>query len=109
MMTSSPSRPMSHRLTDAPRLEGGRTDDPPMNAQSPAARARRALWIKFVVAIVGGVAWALIAAEFAAWFAQHTFLTSIIIAVAIAAWLVFTVGWRSSVPCPNCGWNINLS
>jgi|HubBroStandDraft_5_1064220.scaffolds.fasta_scaffold766835_2 hypothetical protein len=76
---------------------------------SPAARARRALWIKFVVAISGGVMWALIAAEFEAWFAQHTFLTPIIIAVAVAAWLAFTVAWHSSVPCPNCGWNINLS
>jgi hypothetical protein len=102
-------------------MEIGRIDDRPMSATvkhgiqfflhstSPAARARRYLWIKFATAIGGGVMWALISAEFAAWFARHTFLSAIAIILTFTGWFAFTVAWHFSVPCPNCGWNINLS
>jgi hypothetical protein len=45
---------------------------------------------------------------FEGWLVTHKFASAVLALIAVIGIFVIGVVWRFNVPCPRCGWNINL-
>jgi len=79
-----------------------------LRSDAPAVRARREFWTKLIVVYLYAAAVIAFAAVFENWLSAHKFVGALLAITAVACFFVIGVVWRFNVPCPRCGWNINL-
>src|ERR1700730_5476478 len=75
---------------------------------SPGARARWYFWIKVAISIFYYAIWVAIIVKLEPWFQRHAFLSAIVAVLAVVTWGTFALAWHFNIPCPHCGFNINL-
>ena len=52
--------------------------------------------------------WVAIIVKLEPWFQRHAFLSAIVAVLAVVTWGTFALAWHFNIPCPHCGFNINL-
>lgn len=76
---------------------------------APAIRARRYFWTKLIVIYSLIAVLIAVAVVFESWFRSHQFAGIVIAIVAAVSVIAIAAAWHFNVPCPHCGWNINLT
>jgi hypothetical protein len=79
-----------------------------LQSNAPAMRARRSFWIKQLVVLGWTVSWLALGVIFEKWLTLHVFISVLLAIFAGVTMIAFGAAWRFAVPCPRCGWNINM-
>jgi len=79
-----------------------------LKSKAPMMRARRNFWLKHLIVLVWIVSWVTLAVIFEEWLTSHVFVSVLMAIFASVTMIAFGAAWHFNVPCPHCGWNINV-